>query len=376
MPGLSAYLLNSFLLCALLIAWLRQVAAPLGLVDMPDQRKRHDGLVPLCGGIAIFAACGIAGLTLPAEAPIPGNLWIGFAILVSIGIADDRWNLPVWPRLVGETAAAILLVGSGLGAFNSGLALSREITLWLQPVVFVGVVAFAVGTMNAINMLDGVDGLAGASAAAALFWIALIAFHVGRGDLALHALLLLSALLAFLVYNMRHPWRSRASVFMGEAGSITLGAALAYFVVALSKGRDGASFVVLLWVLIVPIADTLSLIVRRLRAGRSPLSPDRWHLHHLLLDLGFSPGATAILIASASAACGAIAYLSIVLHVAPALSAAGLVAALAVHGAVVAHARRWAAAGPRQDAAEKGGRFEPGLRPAASSASQRTGVQA
>jgi hypothetical protein len=83
-----------------------------------------------------------------------------------------------------------------------------------------------------------------------------------------------------------------------------------------------------------------------------------------------------MLIAGASAACGAVAYLSVVLHVAPALSAAGLAAALAVHGAVVAHARRRTAAGPRQDAAEKGGRFEPVLRPAATSASQGTGVEA
>ena len=341
--GSSTFLLNAFLLSALLIVWLRQVSVPLGLVDIPDFRKRHDGVVPLCGGIAIFGASAIVSLGLPSGFQVPNNLCVGLTLLLLIGIADDKWRLPPWPRLLGETAAACILAGATAIVpynFNIGLPVPPETISWAQPLIALAVIVFLVGAMNAVNMMDGIDGLAGAGTAAALFWLALISSHEGRADLALHAVLLLSATLAFLVFNMRHRWRTRASVFMGEAGSITLGGAVAYFMVSLASGGNGVAFPVLLWVLVVPITDTLSLMVRRLRAHRNPLSPDRWHLHHLLLEMDFSPAAAAGMIAAASALCGSIAYLALVFEVPSAVVTAGLALPVLAHTALVSHATR------------------------------------
>ena len=357
--GPFAYLLNAFLLSALLIVWLRQVAVPLGLVDMPDSRKRHDGVVPLCGGIAIFVASAVAGLGLPPGFQVPGNLWAGLTVLLLIGIADDRWRLPPWPRLLGETAAACILVAGVFApfSFNVGLVLPPEFISWAQPLIALAVVVFVVGAMNAVNMMDGADGLAGAGVAAALFWLALASSHEGRPDLALHALLLLSATLAFLVFNMRHRWRSRASVFMGEAGSITLGGAVASIIVLLSSGENGVPFPILLWILIVPITDTLSLIVRRLRAHRNPLSADRWHLHHLLLNMNFSQAVAVGTIAAVSALCGSVAYLAIVFNVSSSVMAIGLVAPVLAHIALVTHAARRARFDRHDQAADAGVRI-------------------
>ena len=343
MTGPSAYLLNAFLLSALLIVWLRQVAVPLGLVDMPDFRKRHDGVVPLCGGIAIFVASAVAGLGFPPGFQVPGNLWVGL---------DTSASHRHRRRQMAPAALAATARRDGRRVHPGGLASSSplismlawllppEFISWAQPLIALAVVVFVVGAMNAVNMMDGIDGLAGAGVAAALCWLALISSHEGRADLALHALVLLSATVAFLAFNMRHRWRSRASVFMGEAGSITLGGAVAYFMVSLSSGEDGVAFPILLWVLIVPITDTLSLLVRRLRAHRNPLSPDRWHLHHLLLDMDFSPAVAAGMIATASALCGSIAYLALVFKVPAAVVTAGLVLPALVHTALVTHATR------------------------------------
>jgi UDP-GlcNAc:undecaprenyl-phosphate GlcNAc-1-phosphate transferase len=192
-------------------------------------------------------------------------------------------------------------------------------------------VLFIVGCCNAVNMLDGVDGLAGGYLALSCFWLALIAQAAGRGDVAVEALVLMAALVGFLVFNLRHRWRARASVFMGDAGSTMLGAVVAYLLVRLASGPGALSFPMLLWLVIVPVTDTLILAVTRIAAGHSPFRPDRRHLHHLLQDRGFTPGQTAALLIAASCLCGAVAYGGLLLAVPDGVIVLGLAAPVALH---------------------------------------------
>lgn len=341
MPSMLAQLLCTFALTVLLVAWLRQAAVPLGLLDAPDARKQHDGKVPLCGGIAMFLTWGAVGYGWSTHFPIPAGLLLGLGLLVLVGIADDKWRLPPWPRLVMETLAAVVLIATAnISTINLGLGPGFEPAGLGYAATLAVLVVFAVGTMNAMNMMDGIDGVAGASASGALFWLALMASYAGRPDLALHILLLLAATIGFLVFNMRYRWRAKAAVFLGEAGSVTLGGALAYFVITLAGGQGGLPLTALLWVLVVPVLDMASLVARRIHARRNPLSPDRWHMHHLLLQMGFSPAAAAGLIATASGLCGTIAYLGIVLDIPGPLMIAGLVVPVLVHTAVVRSATR------------------------------------
>jgi UDP-GlcNAc:undecaprenyl-phosphate GlcNAc-1-phosphate transferase len=337
MPNLAAHLLNGFLLAVVLVVWMQRIAPRLGLVDHPTARKAHEGLVPVCGGLAMFAAYVIGTCVLDSSLQAPWSFIGGLGVLVAVGAVDDRINLrPLW-RLMAQVLASIAMVALGghmIGNFGSAFLDAQSVAAdpIVSSLVFCVTVLFLVGLTNAFNMIDGLDGLAGGAAASALFWLALVASFLGRDSAIMQLFLLLAVVLGFLVFNMRHRWRPRALVFMGDAGSTMLGAAIAYFIVGLSSGpQPTVPFPVLLWVCIIPMIDTLSLTVRRLHAGRSPFSPDRWHLHHLLLERGLTHIATTGVIVGLSILFGAIAYVGTVFAVSDQLLTIGLLLPVAIH---------------------------------------------
>lgn len=325
MTSLSWITLLAFALSVAFCLGFRGLAREWHLIDIPDARKRHDGNVPLCGGIAIFLsfsaatflAFGVSGHA-NAMALLPG-----LVLILVAGVLDDRFNLPVAPRLAIQLLAAFLIIAitgltqTYLGLASDGIETAATSTpeMLIQvltgPLFLIIALAFIVGLVNAVNMSDGVDGLAGSASAAAFFWLAVIGFGIGEHRLGLQALALAAACLGFLVFNMRHRWRTRASLFLGDGGSTFLGAALAGFILILASGTAAVAFPVLIWIVIVPVIDTLSLIVRRMSVRRSPFSPDRQHLHHLLMDAGLSCGQTAVAVMALNLLAGAIAYIAI-----------------------------------------------------------------
>ena len=325
MTSLSWITLLAFALSVAFCLGFRGLAREWHLIDIPDARKRHDGNVPLCGGIAIFLsfsaatflAFGVSGHA-NAMALLPG-----LVLILVAGVLDDRFNLPVAPRLAIQLLAAFLIIAitgltqTYLGLASDGIETAAASTpeMLIQvltgPLFLIIALAFIVGLVNAVNMSDGVDGLAGSASAAAFFWLAVIGFGIGEHRLGLQALALAAACLGFLVFNMRHRWRTRASLFLGDGGSTFLGAALAGFILILASGTAAVAFPVLIWIVIVPVIDTLSLIVRRMSVRRSPFSPDRQHLHHLLMDAGLSCGQTAVAVMALNLLAGAIAYIAI-----------------------------------------------------------------
>ena len=325
----------SLALSAFFVVLLRWLSVPLHLVDLPDHRKIHEGAIPLCGGIAIFLA--FSGISLLAASPIdfgPG-FWAATLLIVGLGIADDRFALPARFRFVAQVLIAVALISSeGLGRISFGDLMPME-ALGGHIVLLVISVAFIVGLINAWNMVDGVDGLAGGSAAAALVWILLLSQQAGEEGLVVPVAILLAAIGGFLIFNIRSPWRARASVYLGDAGSTALGAIIAYLILRLSNGAEGLPFQALLWLVVVPVVDTLSLMVRRMLDHRSPMSADRRHLHHLLIDTGFSPAATSYIIVLVSFLCGGIGYLGVALGVPGPVMVAGLILLAMAHTAFV-----------------------------------------
>ena len=341
MPSLAAHLLNGFLLAVVLVIWMQRIAPRLGFVDHPTARKAHEGLIPVCGGLAMFAAYVIGSCVLDPSLQAPWSFIAGLAILVAVGAVDDRLTLnPLW-RLTAQVLASIVMVSLGghvIGNFGSPFLDAQAVAedLVLSTLAFSITLLFMVGLTNAFNMVDGLDGLAGGAAASALFWLALIAAFLDRGAAVAQLFLLLAVVLGFLTFNMRHRWRPRALVFMGDAGSTMLGAAIAYFIVGLSSGPEPTvPFPVLLWVCVIPVVDTLSLMARRLHAGRSPFSPDRWHLHHLLLERGLTHAAAAGVIVGLSILLGAVAYVGTVLAISDQLLTIGLLLPVAIHSLFV-----------------------------------------
>lgn len=324
----------SLALSAFLVVFLRRLAVPLRLIDLPDHRKIHEGAIPLCGGIAIFLSfTSIAILGSPMS--LGPGFWMAMLLVIGLGIADDRFALPARARFLAQVLIALALISTeGLGQVSLGDVLPAE-AVGGAIGLFILSVTFVVGLVNAWNMMDGVDGLAGGSAAAALIWVLLLAVHLGEEGLVFPVLVLVAAIGGFLIFNARSPWCTKASVYLGDAGSTTLGAIIAYLVLRLADGAEGLPFPVLLWLVIVPVIDTLSLMVRRMLDHRSPMSADRRHLHHLLIDAGFSPAAASYTIIAVSFLCGGIGYLGLLAGLPASVMTIGLVFVVLGHTAFV-----------------------------------------
>jgi UDP-GlcNAc:undecaprenyl-phosphate GlcNAc-1-phosphate transferase len=161
--------------------------------------------------------------------------------------------------------------------------------------------------INAVNHADGVDGLAGWLIVVALSWLMIGAALMGDHDLGGLALRLGVPVLAFLVFNSRAPWRHNAVVFMGDAGTLMLGYAIAW--ICFDLAHDGISVIGSSLVVAVPVSDTIGLFFRRLLSGRNPLPGARDHIHHLLEDAGLRAGAISFVLAAASAVIGGIGIL-------------------------------------------------------------------
>jgi UDP-GlcNAc:undecaprenyl-phosphate GlcNAc-1-phosphate transferase len=337
MPKYALHMANAFLLAVVLIQALNPIAARVGLVDLPQGRKIHGHPVPATGGLAMFAAFVFPVSQLaPALQPDWGFL-LGLTMLVLIGAIDDMVALGPWTKLGGQivAAAAIMLPGSHLIGTSTLLG---TVAGKLPEMELLLTVCFVVGVVNAFNMLDGLDGLAGGAAVAALLWLAIAAWLSGMTGTQVQILLLLFAVLGFLVFNLRHRWRPQAVVFMGDAGSLMLGASIAFFAAVLSAGPEkSAPLPALLWFFAVPVFDTVIVIVRRLAIGCSPLSGDRRHLHHFLLRAGLSPQCATGIVIAACLALGAAGLIGWRLGVPDQLLLLGLIAPFTLHTYVVLH---------------------------------------
>lgn len=292
-------LLVAWLATDLLIPWVTRLAHHFGRVDQPDERKVHTVPMVRLGGVAIFFgfALGLATVELlipgplfPRSGPFLG-MFLGASMIFALGIADDLKPLPAKLKLVVQLAAAALAIYCGVRIeFISnpwgGLIL-------FPPLVTYTLTAFwLVGITNTINLIDGLDGLAGGVSLIAALTTALIAFQTHQPTIVLAALALTGATIGFLRYN----WNP-ARIFMGDSGSLFLGFTLAALsVVGVLKLVATAALLVPLLILGVPIFDTSFAIVRRAWSRRPIFSPDRGHLHHRLLGLGFSHRRAVIII--------------------------------------------------------------------------------
>ncbi len=307
---------TSFAFSVCIICALRPLAVRIGLVDTPCKRKQHVGHIPLVGGLAIYAAVLAMGLIFPFWRAQHGGWLIGLGLaLLLIGLADDKWQVSASIRFLVEIGCSLVAAVycdvrlDDLGSLLPGVG---GTLFWLAiPLTVVG----AVGAINSFNMSDGVDGLAGGLATltfGALAWLA----YPSNTAVALQLTSLVGILLGFLVYNSRFFGRKRASIFMGDGGSILIGFALAWYLIRLSQGPGAViTPASALWLFALPLMDTMSIMSRRIARGQSPFAADREHLHHLLLATGLSVNATVLVKMSAQLVCILLGIASILLKV-------------------------------------------------------------
>ena len=292
------YALIAFGSTLLFLGALRRSAHRYGLVDRPDRRKTHLGDIPVVGGLAI----GAAFLT---TCFIQGSPSIPFVtaciVILATGLFDDLKEFSARSKFVGQLIAAVIMTSWGnlylvdLGnLFGTGDVLLGN---WGIPFTLFCLV----GLMNAMNMIDGLDGLAGGVGLIAAGWLCL-AGAIGPQAADTGVLCLLSAAIAaFLIFNLRHPWRRRADVFLGDAGSLFLGFVLVWFTVFITQTAPRDFYPIsAVWILAVPIMDTVYVMLRRMIRGMSPFAADRRHLHHTLMYIGFSATQTTWLLLAVS----------------------------------------------------------------------------
>lgn len=284
--------------------WARRV----GLVDRPAGRKQHVGRVPVIGGICFFVGTLVGLSYLGYVDRFVMSLMMGSALIVAVGVADDISHLSVRTRLLVEAAiVGLVILSTGYYLDHiGGLIPWLDLRLGLLgiPVTIVAVI----GLMNAFNMLDGIDGLA---ASTAMVCIAAILLYAHAGAPGVGAMLMLQILFASLIpyVFVNLGWPDGRKIFMGDAGSTTIGFLVGWSLIYLShQSVNRIVPVEVLWCVALPLMDTAAVMYRRMRRGRSPFAADRQHLHHLLLDRGLSAQATLWIIVSMGAALALLGY--------------------------------------------------------------------
>ena len=289
---------TAFIIAILVMSPLIKIINRFHLFDMPDKRKEHNTPIPTMGGLASGAGMAIACL-----------FWFRFtndtfiivfffsaAVLLAVGVMDDMKNMPARYKLVIQASVALLIAFSGvrITSFN-GLLGIHDLTISAQYTITVLAIT---GITNAFNLIDGIDGLAGGLGFMSLVTLGLFLTLCKDSNTAIVAFALSGGLLGFLYYNF-----NPAKIFMGDTGSLVLGFVISVLCVKLININTETFFPVIrhapvfvMSIVAIPVFDTVRVFTIRIWQGRSPFSPDKNHIHHLLTNNGWSHRFTSKLI--------------------------------------------------------------------------------
>ncbi|WP_417326951.1 MraY family glycosyltransferase, partial [Evtepia gabavorous] len=323
------------LVAALLISFIatpvvKSIAQMVGAVDVPkDNRRMHNHPIPRMGGLAIFLGFLLSTLIfVPMSSSMRGML-LGGVIIVILGIFDDIYALPALPKLLVQIAAALVAVlhGNVIQVLSNPNIFSENPYWTLGSLAVPLSVIWIVAITNAVNLIDGLDGLAVGVATISSLTMLVIAMLVSENVVALMMAALAGGCIGFMPYNL-----NPAKIFMGDTGSTFLGFVLATVSIqGLFKFYTIISFAVPFLMLGLPLFDTCFAILRRLAKGQSPMAPDRSHVHHRLIDMGFNQKQAVAILYVISAILG---LSAVVLTTSGALKAMVLLCALCLAGLI------------------------------------------
>ncbi len=269
------------------------------LMDEPCERSMHTGKTPTLGGIGLFLTFAIGMVLSGVFAPLPPQDVINVLALVGatmlllfLGVKDDLVLVSPRKKFIGQlVATALVVIASDIRILSmEGIFGVGEMPYWVSVVFTIFVFLLII---NAFNLIDGIDGLAGGLAILAATVYGVFFLLNGQQYLALACVILIGALIGFLQHNLS----KQQKLFMGDSGSLFTGFLLAYLTVAFlnkSVAISPLAFpianapIVAIAVLSYPMMDTLRVFTVRIRAGRSPFSADKNHIHHRFLSLGFN----------------------------------------------------------------------------------------
>ncbi|HEX5667999.1 MAG TPA: MraY family glycosyltransferase [Chitinophagaceae bacterium] len=265
-----------------------QVANTKKLFDHPDERKIHILPIPSLGGLGIFAGFVLASLFTISFSNTPDFQYFFAAALVIffLGLKDDILVISPMKKFIGQVIAAFLIVYKGglvINSMHGFLGVNELPEFFSLAFTYLTIIVI----VNSFNLIDGVDGLAGSLGLMTSLVFGVYFYMIGEVEYATLAFCLTGSLIAFLIFN-----HSPAKIFMGDTGSLLIGLVNAILVIRFINVADSpastipisASPAIGFAILIVPLFDTLRVFSLRILSRRSPFSPDRNHIHHLLMD--------------------------------------------------------------------------------------------
>lgn len=273
----------------------KHIAYKIGAIDVPkDERRMHKEPIPRLGGLAVFFAFLFAVIVLvPVDREMQGIL-LGALVIVILGVIDDAVSLPAKLKFLVQIFAAVIVVLHGvridvisnLNIFSASSYLS--LGFWSAPITVIWIVAIT----NAVNLIDGLDGLSVGVCTIASLSLLVISALVSEFNIMVMTAAVAGACIGFLPYNI-----NPAKMFVGDTGATFLGFILATLSIqGMFKTYAILSFAAPLLILGLPIFDTVFAICRRLLNGQSPMHADRGHVHHRLIDMGFSQRQTVLIL--------------------------------------------------------------------------------
>ena len=288
----------------------RRFAFKIGAIDIPkDTRRMHKKPTPRIGGLAIIFGFTVATLCFAQPSRQLYGTLAGAAIIAVMGVIDDCKNLPAKLKFVIQIIAALVVVFAGdikIDVFTNPNFLSDN-PYWVLPewLSVTLTVIWIVFITNAVNFIDGLDGLAAGVSAIMSISLVFISIRVGEYSIAILGIALMGSCFGFLPFNF-----NPAKIFMGDTGSTFLGFMLATLSIqGVFKSYAVISFAVPLLILGLPLFDALFAMIRRILRGQSPMTADRGHLHHRLVDMGFSQKQTVFILYAISGVLGITAVL-------------------------------------------------------------------
>ncbi|MDR1592589.1 MAG: undecaprenyl/decaprenyl-phosphate alpha-N-acetylglucosaminyl 1-phosphate transferase [Prevotellaceae bacterium] len=303
-----AYLsiLITFIAGLITMPFVIRIARKHNLVVKPNKRTSHQGAIPNIGGLNIFISLLLIYVWLIADAFSIYQL-IGFCFIFLVGFIDDMVDLTPFWKIIGESGAALFLIVFADVRISHlhGLFGIEELPLWWSYLISY-TVFFAI--INSFNLIDGVDGLASGLGIVSSLFFAIYFTLVGEALMALLCFATIGALAIFFIYNVFG--KSERKIFMGDSGALLTGYLLVCFVFLFleknayhtvdSSYQMAAAPVVAICVLFVPLFDTVRIVLTRLKQGRSPIKPDKNHIHHLLLRTGLKHRQVTLVLLSVS----------------------------------------------------------------------------
>ena len=287
----------SILTFLILFIFCYKLAPKLNLIDKPNYRKIHLGNIPLIGGILIYLNLLIF-FNYFEKSYYFSIIFFTSAILLILGALDDAIELGIVFRLISQLVSCLIIIGSGLVIINIGdYMFFSNIETGILSTVFT--VFCVICLTNAFNFIDGVDGLCSGSFLISIISLVGFSYFSNTSHLIIEKELIyiiIISIILFMFFNFFNYFK----IFLGDSGSTTLGFLISWFLILNTQIYETIHPVLALWCVAIPSFDIMSVILRRLLRKKNPFKPDRRHIHHILLNIGFDYKMVTLIILSLS----------------------------------------------------------------------------